>query len=287
MHTQPDKPIRGLRKRLENLKSVGNSSPSSILPMRSAQGTLLRLGVPSLNVRREKQAVDLVFQTLLTNANQELARLLRDLRRLPQSGLPQDRENRQSVDLLIRAVHCATKQYMVQAELGNLALKDELTGFYNRRAFDALAERQLKLGRRSGRGMLLFFIDVDGLKQINDSLGHKEGDRALERTAETLKKTFRDSDVIGRLGGDEFAVLAVEASGHSEASIMTRLQGFLHATNAQEAQYNLSLSVGVARFDHNNPVGIGELLAQADQAMYEQKRRRSSLQMVQGTSSTC
>jgi diguanylate cyclase (GGDEF)-like protein len=165
---------------------------------------------------------------------------------------------------------------MLQAELGNLALKDELTGFFNRRGFQALAERQLKLGRRSGRAMLLFFIDVDGLKQINDSFGHAEGDQALKRTAETLEKTFRDSDVIARLGGDEFAVLAIEASGHSEARILARLQKYLKTVNAREVQYAVSLSVGVARFDHGKPISIRDLMAQADQAMYEQKRGRSS-----------
>jgi PleD family two-component response regulator len=77
-------------------------------------------------------------------------------------------------ELLMRAVRCAAKQYMLQAELGNLAVTDELTGLSNRRGFMALAERQLKLGRRTDRGILLFMIDVDRLKQINDSFGHLE-----------------------------------------------------------------------------------------------------------------
>jgi diguanylate cyclase (GGDEF)-like protein len=183
----------------------------------------------------------------------------------------------------MRAVQCAAKQYMVQEELGTLALKDELTGLYNRRGFHALAERQLKLGRRSGREMLLFFIDVDGLKQINDSLGHTEGDRALSRTAEALKETFRESDIIARHGGDEFAVLAIETSGHSEAAIIERLHRYLGTSspsNAGETQSDISLSIGVARFDHDNPVSIDELMAQADQAMYGQKRSRSKLRIV-------
>jgi len=173
----------------------------------------------------------------------------------------------------MRAVRCAAKQYMLQAELGNLALTDELTGLYNRRGFMALAERQLKIGRRSGRGMLLFVMDVDRLKQINDSFGHFEGDRALKRTAEVLEETFRDSDVVARLGGDEFAVLAIEASGHSEASIKTRLFEYLKAISAEQSRYEISLSLGVARFDPNSRTSIGELMVKADQAMYEQKRR--------------
>ena len=164
---------------------------------------------------------------------------------------------------------------MLQAELGNLALTDELTGLYNRRGFMALAERQLKIGRRSDRGMLLFVMDMDRLKQINDSFGHLQGDHALKRTAEVLEETFRESDVLARLGGDEFAVLAVEASGHSEATIKTRLFECLKSISAEQHGYEISLSLGVARFDPRNRTTIEELMVKADRAMYEQKRGRS------------
>jgi len=243
--------------------------------------------VRQLSLRREKDPVDVVFQALLLKANQELARLLRDLRTGPQIEMPSGTPNRRISELLARAVRCAAKQYMLQAELGNLALKDDLTCLYNRRGFQALAERQLKLGRRSGRAMLLFFIDVDSLKQTNDSLGHAEGDRILRRTSEILKMTFRDSDVIARLGGDEFAVLAIEASGHSEATIMARLNKYLDTLNAGEAQSSISLSVGVARFDHGKPASIQELMDKADQAMYEQKRSRWGSRIAVGAGYQC
>jgi len=162
---------------------------------------LLRRNVPRLLVRRAKKASDEVFQALLSDANRELANLLRDVRAVQDDALPGDTPGGLINELLVRAVRCAAKQYMLQAELGNLALTDELTGLYNRRGFMALAERQLKLGRRSGRGMLLFVMGVDGLKQINDSFGHSEGDHALKRTAGVLEETFRDSDVVARLGG--------------------------------------------------------------------------------------
>jgi len=174
------------------------------------------------------------------------------------------------------------KQYMLRAELSNLALTDELTRLYNRRGFLSLAERQLKLGRRSGREILLFFIDVDGLKRINDSFGHSEGDLALTHTAEVLGKTFRDSDVFSRLGGDEFAALAIEASGHSEGTITARLRQNLETVNTNESRYLLSLSLGVVRFDPRTTSSIAELMLQADRAMYEAKRhhRRSTEQTL-------
>jgi len=87
--------------------------------------------------------------------------------------------------------------------------------------------------------------------------------------------TFRDSDVIARLGGDELAVLAIEASGHSEEAIRTRLCEDMKSISAGESGYEISLSLGVARFDPSKRTSIGELLAKADQSMYEQKRRRS------------
>jgi diguanylate cyclase (GGDEF)-like protein len=125
--------------------------------------------------------------------------------------------------------------------------------------------------------MLLFVMDVDRLKQINDSFGHFEGDRALKRTADALEETFRDSDVVARLGGDEFAVLAIEASGHSEATIKTRLFECLKSMSGEQPSYEISLSLDVARFDPSSRTSLGELMVKADQAMYEQKRRRSKL----------
>jgi diguanylate cyclase (GGDEF)-like protein len=264
------------RKRQGYLKSPGNQFEAALLGTDVASRSLFCRNALRLPFRREKQATDDVFQALLSEANRELARLLQDVRKASRGALLGDTPSQPINELLVRAVRCATKQYMVQAELGNFALTDELTGLYNRRGFMAIAERQLKLGRRSGRGMLLFVMDVDRLKQINDSFGHFEGDRALKRTAVALEETFRDSDVVARLGGDEFAVLAIEASGHSEATIKTRLFECLKSVSTEESSYELSLSLGPARFDAGSCTSIGELMVKADQAMYEQKRRRPS-----------
>jgi diguanylate cyclase (GGDEF)-like protein len=237
-------------------------------------GSLFRGEVSPLNLfRAEKGAFDQTYRTLLSEANQELATLLQEVGIKSDAALASTQQSQPISELLKRAVECAVKQYMLRAELSNLALTDELTHLYNRRGFLSLTERQLKLGRRSGREMLLFFIDVDGLKQINDSFGHSEGDLALTRTAEVLGITFRDSDVLARLGGDEFAALAIEASGHSEATITARLRQNLETANTNESRYLLSLSLGVIRFDPQTTSSLAELMLQADRAMYEAKRR--------------
>lgn len=246
--------------------------------------SLFRRRAPGVSAGRENKVIDDVFRSLLSKANRDLAKLLRDVRTESGGTMLGDTTSRQVGELLMRAVRCAAKQYMLQAELGNLALTDELTGLSNRRGFMALAERQLKLGRRTERGMLLFMIDVDRLKQINDAFGHLEGDCVLKRTAGVLEETFRDSDVVARLGGDEFAVLAIEAAGHSEATIGARLFERLKSISAEHARYEISLSLGVARFDPRNCASIGELMAKADQAMYRHKRRRSRPVMEMGPS---
>jgi diguanylate cyclase (GGDEF)-like protein len=233
----------------------------------------LRRDVSLVIFPAKREGIDEPFESRLSAAREEFAGLLQEAFALPNGTLSSQR--RSISEILMRAVRCAAKQYMLLAELGDLALVDELTGLYNRRGFMAIAERQLKVGRRSGKGMLLFFIDVDDLKQINDSYGHSEGDRALRLAAQALEMTFRDSDIIARMGGDEFAVLAIEAADHSEDVIRARLCEDLKSSSAGESRYSISLSMGVARFNRRDSKPIGELIAQADKAMYEEKRRGS------------
>jgi diguanylate cyclase (GGDEF)-like protein len=180
-------------------------------------------------------------------------------------------------ETLRRAVSCTVKQILLDRELRSLALSDDLTGLYNRRAFLALATQQLKVARRNDQRLLLFFADIDRLKEINDTFGHGEGDRAIVRAAQSLEQTFRNSDIVARLGGDEFAVFALEASSYNANVILRRLAKSFQASNAAESRYNLSLSVGVARFDPKSPVPLGELMEQADQSMYAMKRNRPGL----------
>jgi predicted signal transduction protein with EAL and GGDEF domain len=92
------------------------------------------------------------------------------------------------------------------------------------------------------------------------------------RTAKVLVNTFRDLDILARLGGGEFAALAIEASDHSEATIMARLRESLETVSAQEPRYPLSLSVGVVRFTPRTTRSITELMLQVDRAMYQAKR---------------
>jgi diguanylate cyclase (GGDEF)-like protein len=273
MPLERDKPSRGSQTHCGVLQATSKLKDFAklIIPMDSKSP--FHFADRRRRSRGPDETLDNVFHGMLREANRELASLLKDVHAGPDTALLNGARSNATRNLLLRALQCATKQYMVQAELSNLALKDELTGLYNRRGFLVLADRQLKLARRSDRSLLLFFLDVDGLKKINDTLGHTEGDAALKRMAEALQSTFRDSDLTARFGGDEFAALAIEASGNNEASIRDRLTEYLNLASRKDA-FKFSVSLGTARFDPLKPSSIRELIAQADHAMYDQKRCR-------------
>jgi diguanylate cyclase (GGDEF)-like protein/PAS domain S-box-containing protein len=167
-----------------------------------------------------------------------------------------------------------TKRKHTEDTLRSLSLLDDLTGLYNRRGFLALAEQQVKLTQRTGHGFTLVFADLDGLKKINDTHGHKAGDSALRVVAGILKKSFRESDIIARLGGDEFTILALEdyespARRAVTARLMENMEDYARQENRS---FDLSLSVGVVHFNPESGCSMEELIAQADKAMYEDKQ---------------
>jgi diguanylate cyclase (GGDEF)-like protein len=232
----------------------------------------------AINHSKDASSTETVDETLLSALSaqdRELSLVLEEVDEVSKTLRSDDPHTGALSRALQRATLCAVRQSLLDRELRSLALTDDLTGFYNRRAFLALAVQQLRVAIRKKQGLLLFFADVDSLKGINDSCGHKEGDFALIRAADALEETFRHSDILARLGGDEFGVLALEASSQHEDVILRRLQRKLKALNAGESRYVLSLSVGVARFAPAMPASLGELMKEADQAMYRHKRDRS------------
>ena len=224
-----------------------------------------------------EDSVEDALSSALVAQDQELARILQEVEKISKtlkSGTP---DTRTLSSTLQRTLICAMKQSLLDRELRSLALTDDLTCLYNRCAFLALAGQQLRIARRNAQGLLLFFADVDNLKEINDTYGHREGDLALVRAADALEQTFRNSDVIARLAGDEFAVVALEAACDNREVILRRLEENLDSSSTDESRYKLSLSVGMARFDPKRPVSLGKLISMADEAMYEHKKNRSKL----------
>jgi diguanylate cyclase (GGDEF)-like protein len=158
-------------------------------------------------------------------------------------------------------------------ELREASVTDELTGLLNRRGFQLIAEQEMKVAARGNHKLVLFFADLNGMKDINDTLGHKMGDRALVDTARLLRRVFRDSDVIARLGGDEFVVLATDATVEC-TSIAARVKEAIAEYNGSTSPFRLSLSLGTSVFDPAEPATLEKLIADADARMYDDKKMR-------------
>jgi two-component system cell cycle response regulator len=181
-------------------------------------------------------------------------------------------------NLLLRALRYAMERQHLQLELRNLSLMDDLTGLSNRKGFLSLANHHVKLAGRTRSSFLVGFIDLDGMKEINDTFGHQEGNRALVETANILRDSFRQSDILGRFGGDEFVVLVTEAEENSIAIVTKRVQDKVTSRNEHpDRRYQLSLSIGVVNSlsDHVLDVpDLEHLLQQADALMYRHKQEK-------------
>ena len=163
----------------------------------------------------------------------------------------------------------------MEEDLRALSLTDDLTGLYNRRGFLALAEQHLRVAKRLNNKVFMLYADLDDLKVINDTHGHRRGDLALTDVAAILKDTYRESDIVARIGGDEFVVMPVGNRDDSVSIITSRLRKSLERYNEEAGRgFSLSMSVGIAHYDPEQPCSVEELLAEGDRMMYEQKKTR-------------
>ena len=176
---------------------------------------------------------------------------------------------------LSRILRYAIMRHKGRVELQSLSLVDDLTGLYNKRGFILFAQQQLSLSVRAKRGMILFFIKLNGLKEIKDKSGHQSGDLALIETASILKEVFRDSDIVGRHAEDEFTAIAIESFDANNEIIITRLQDDLYSSNKQANRlYELSLSIGTAYYDTEELCSIEKLINRAEESMNEQRNNK-------------
>lgn len=159
-----------------------------------------------------------------------------------------------------------------KAEARELAAQDELTGLQNRRGFLAKSEQCLLLARRQGLACAVIFADVDGLKLVNDKLGHAAGDELIRDAAYIFNSAFRHADVVGRVGGDEFAAFTFDNA--TPRAIVDRIRAKMADFNrSRNSGLALSLSIGVIHCDVHSEESLPDYLARADEEMYRQKRR--------------
>ena len=196
-------------------------------------------------------------------------------------------------DLGIEAVKKGAQDYLVRSELSERILRrgiiyslerhdilqslyrttiiDELTGLYNRRGLHTLGNQQVELAKRHNDDIFIFYLDLDGMKSINDTLGHEFGDKALIDTSNIMHKTFRTTDILSRIGGDEFVVVVVKAQHEFIPIIIQRLKEYVAEINSSNKKYNLSISIGVSKVDLNNESPLDDAIQDADKEMYRAK----------------
>lgn len=163
---------------------------------------------------------------------------------------------------------------MVEQELAavQMATVCELTGISNRRGFELLGQQALQVCKRLSKPAALLYFDLNHFKDINDTHGHAEGDRALKVFSEVLRHVLRSSDLTGRLGGDEFAALLIDSDWAETAAVIERLRTTLAARNAVDRRgYDIRFSVGQVALDPLRHHSIAALLSEGDAEMYRNK----------------
>lgn len=189
------------------------------------------------------------------------------------------RDDRGTITGAVSISRDVTELRLARDAIAAAAVHDELTGLYNRRGFLDRGGAAVRLADRSGRGLAVFYIDLNEMKAINDQLGHAMGDAVLCELADTLREAVRSTDLVARLGGDEYVVLAIDC--HTPADVAA-MQVRIEASIAEHAarpdrRYPLSASIGAMHYTPKaGRRGIDELLSEADQRMYEAKQRRKA-----------
>jgi diguanylate cyclase (GGDEF)-like protein len=157
------------------------------------------------------------------------------------------------------------------AAVSAAAMTDPLTGVLNRRGFVDALERELARARRYGLQFTLAYVDVRGLKAVNDTAGHLAGDKLLKDAASLLKESARADDVVGRIGGDEMGLLLVEQGAEGADAVIRRVTNQIpQRREALGIQSPWDLTVGTASFPEDGST-VNELLATADRRLYEQR----------------
>lgn len=215
-----------------------------------------------------RDAHHLVFETtLLTRDNERL---------LVEMSARQIEIHSQTLYLAI-ARDIATRKEEEERLLG-ISHRDDLTGLLNRRGFFAMVDQTRPRARRLSAQVLLMYFDVDGLKHVNDRLGHAAGDVIVVAAAETLRRTFRQDDILARIGGDEFVALALLGRDHERLDQQTLLARLEHTVADKRHElgddYDFSLSFGIIAATWEELSRIDALLARADARMYEVKHAR-------------
>lgn len=169
-----------------------------------------------------------------------------------------------------------SERKLMEEKLRYLSFHDQLTGLYNRNYFEEIGGDVIK-SQYGAVGLIV--CDLDGLKLVNDTLGHQHGDKVLQAVAGVLKQCFDEEDIVARIGGDEFIVLLPLISNCQLKAVQQRIYDQINVYNVENPDIQLSISIGVAA-STEIPVDINKLFNEADSNMYQEKRQRRGLRII-------
>ncbi len=242
-------------------------APAHAEPARAAELEIMRTGEPIVGLEERELWRDGRVTWVSTT---KVPLRARDDRLIGIFGLSRDITERKLADELAQEQARQLERLAVQLE--QLTLQDELTGLYNRRGLDLLGGSAVDRAARDGSPLCVLFMDLDGLKSINDGHGHAAGDGALVTAAGVLRDQVRLTDAVGRIGGDEFAAVLVGVTAAEAETLCDRVRSA--ARSSSTGEHPLSVSIGIAALVPGELETLGELIAAADRDMYDGRRRR-------------
>jgi diguanylate cyclase (GGDEF)-like protein/PAS domain S-box-containing protein len=175
--------------------------------------------------------------------------------------------------IVMQAVDISERKRL-EIQLQEIADRDTLTGLFSRRRFQEELEREVSRARRHGRPGALLLLDLDGFKQVNDSLGHAAGDELLTRIGEALRSSLRASDVLARIGGDEFALILPDTDVAAARVVAEKLIDAVRANGSAERgvkRAGVTASIGITPVSGGPELDVAKLLIESDLAMYHAK----------------
>ncbi len=175
----------------------------------------------------------------------------------------------------IEVVRDITDMKKMEKKLKYMAERDPLTDTFNRRQFETLLSHEISRAERTGEPLTLIYLDVDNLKEINDTFGHEKGDELLVKVAEALKKGLRRSDIIARVGGDEFIIVTPGLRKENAEKLIDRLRRKI-LKESKDLPYKIDFSYGMAEITPGTEARINQIVADADREMYRMKKLKKA-----------
>lgn len=289
-----NKSIRGLKANEKNLQELFDTAPAMSMLIAVESKKLLRmnlaalemLGIP-LDDQKDRFLYDFVEMKYLEPLNKlaeskdaiQIPAIEVVVRNLSSDGTPMmliaSRLFYHGEEVLLVNFADLSEQKKNEAALKNLASVDEMSGMLNRRTGFILFEKAFEVVKRHENSLSVCFIDLDGLKYVNDTFGHLEGDRFIKIVARAILKNIRTEDIAFRYGGDEFVIIFNQCDGNYSKAIMERIREECSAIKAmKELSYEIDFSFGIATWDDGPDITMEELIEIADEKMYKEKIRK-------------